>query len=176
MLKIIISFATRFLRHKQLKISINILAYLLIATFTATAKAELNCNHTADSFKCVQFVRNYDGNTITINIDNVHPLIADKVKIDLKNTITPRIRARSKCEKDLAKKAKKFVQTKLKKAKIINITEAERLTKFGFQGNVIADGENIAESLIAQQLAVRKTAEVKNAKNIDWCNNNSSSQ
>jgi endonuclease YncB( thermonuclease family) len=141
---------------------------ILASISTASAYAGKSCAHDASSFNCVTFVDNYDANSLTINIDDVHPIIASKVKVDIKGVLTPSITSKNKCEKQLAKDAKKFVKTFMKSAKEIRVTELERERKFAFKGKVIADGKDLGDLLLNKKFAVKAEKKLK-SKDVNWC-------
>ena len=60
-------------------------------------------------FNNVQYVKNYDGNTITVNILKVHPLLGYHIKIRIRGIDCPEIRSHCLKEKQLAIKAKNIV-------------------------------------------------------------------
>jgi len=66
---------------------------------------------TYGSFYNAQYVRNYDGDTVTFNIPNIHPVLGEKVSIRVRGIDTPEIRGKCQKEKDLAYEAKAVVQT-----------------------------------------------------------------
>ena len=49
--------------------------YILLYSHVCLAYTEnpLDCDHTDTRFNCVKYVSNYDGDTITIDIPNIHP-------------------------------------------------------------------------------------------------------
>ena len=61
-------------------------------------QAEESCVHDDSSFRCVKYVKNYDADTITFNVPNVHPLIGKKINIRVLGVDTPEIRTKNKCE------------------------------------------------------------------------------
>jgi endonuclease YncB( thermonuclease family) len=81
----------------------------------------VECVHDNKNFRCVEFVSNYDGDTITVNIPNVHPLIGSNAAVRLKGVDAPELRSKKPCEKKMAKKVRAFVYKKLKKAKTIEL-------------------------------------------------------
>jgi micrococcal nuclease len=84
------------------------------------------CVHTGQEFNCVRFVKNYDADTITVDIPGLHPLIGKSMNIRVKGVDTPEIRTKNKCEKEKGRHAKKLVTNLLKKAKRIDLKNIER--------------------------------------------------
>ena len=59
----------------------------------------VDCIHDEKTFRCVQYVRNYDADTITFNIPKTHPLLGKEANIRVFGVDTPEIRTRNKLEK-----------------------------------------------------------------------------
>ena len=108
-----------------------------------------------DRFKNVRFVDNYDGDTITVNIKGVHPIIGDEIRIRLKGVDTPELNSKSACEKEIAKKAKKLTYDFVSKAKKgPSLENCERGTFFRLLCDVLVDNKNLATYLIDQEVGV----------------------
>ena len=43
--------------------------------------ADQNCTHDERTFRCVKYIKNYDADTITFDIPNIHPLLGKKISI-----------------------------------------------------------------------------------------------
>ena len=123
------------------------------------------CIQGLDSFKCLEFVDNYDGDTVTFNIPNIHPVFGQKLKISLIDVKAPTTYSRNKCEKELAKETKFLVRNIFKNAKFIEAKNIVRDKKFGLKGNIFVDGKNLSEQLIEN----RKAVPIKDYRNTDWC-------
>lgn len=113
-----------------------------------------------------QYVRNYDGDTVTFNIPNIHPVIGEKVSIRVRGIDTPEIRGKCQKEKDLAYEAKAVAKNALVGAKDITLTEIGRGKYFRLVANIIADGTSLAQILLDKELAVVYTGGTKNK---NWC-------
>jgi endonuclease YncB( thermonuclease family) len=107
------------------------------------------------SFKNVEYVKNYDGDTITVNIKNLHPLIGNNINIRVNGIDTPEMRGGCEKSKALAIEAKLVVQELLTNAKQISLVNCTRGKYFRICSDVYADNINIASLLIAKGLAVR---------------------
>ena len=125
------------------------------------------CRHTSTSFKCVEFVRNYDGDTITVNIPKVHTFFGKEMSIRVRGVDTPEIRTKDDCEKAKAYEAKEFVNNLLIKAKKINLENIDKDKYFRIVADIKFDGKNIAQNLIDSGLAYPYDGGTK--KDIDWC-------
>ena len=103
-------------------------------------QVSLECKHDQQNFRCVEYVKNYDGDTITVNIPGVHPLIGNKVKVRILNVDTAEMRTKDQCEKQKAQQAQKIVENLLKQAKKINLENIQRDKYFRILADVKADG------------------------------------
>lgn len=126
-----------------------------------------DCKHTENTFKCVKYVKNYDADTVTFNIPDVHPLIGKSVNIRVFGVDTPEIRTKNQCEKTKAKNAKKLVASLLKKAKRIDLEKIQRGKYFRIVADVIIDGKSLSEYLLKNGLAYAYNGGKK--KKMNWC-------
>ena len=97
-------------------------------------------------FKNVEFIRNYDGDTITVNIPNVHPIIGHYMNIRLRGVDTDEIRGNP--DKKKAIEAKLFVNNILTKANKIDLMNMSRGKYFRIVADVMADGVSISDLLV----------------------------
>ena len=125
------------------------------------------CRHTSSKFKCVEPVRNYDGDTITVNIPNVHKLFGEEISVRLLGIDTAEIRTSDDCEKDMAERAKLFVETELASARVIHLYNIERDKYFRIGADVILDGNSLSDKLIEENLAYPYEGGTK--PEVDWC-------
>ena len=114
----------------------------------------------------VEYVKNYDGDTITFNIPNIQPIIGNKISIRVYGVDCPEIKGHCLQEKILAQKAKKFVQGKCRQGKRIDLTNIRRGKYFRIVANVIIDGEDLSDELLNNLLAIPYFGEKKE----NWCN------
>lgn len=126
-----------------------------------------NCQHDEKTFRCVKYIKNYDGDTVTFFIPGVHPLLGNNISIRVYGVDTPEKRTKNLCEKNVANLAQKEVQDILKSASNINLENISRGKYFRIVANVIADGVDISAVLINKKLAY--TYHGKTKKKIDWC-------
>jgi micrococcal nuclease len=137
---------------------------LLVSTQTVLAS---DCENTPNSFNCVNFVRNYDGDTITFNIDDVHPLLGSEISVRVLGVDTPEIRGTSGCEKNKALKVKDFVGTILNSAARIDLVNVQRDKYFRVLADVLVDGESLSDMLIERRYAYPYYGGTK--QDINWC-------
>lgn len=125
------------------------------------------CKHEPKVFRCVQYVDNYDGDTLTVNIPDVHPLIGTKMSVRIAGVDTAEIKGKAPCEKQMATKARDFVATKLKQAKKIELANIDRDKYFRIVADVMVDGQSITTLLLQNKLAYGYDGGTKARP--DWC-------
>ena len=135
----------------------------LVLSFSAWG----DCSHTATRFNCVKYVKNYDGDTVTVNIPGLHPIVGKKISVRVNGIDTPEKRTKDKCEKKLSRTAQKLTQSLLKNAKRIDLINVQRGKYFRIVADVIADGKNIGDILIKNKLAYEYHGKTKTK--MDWC-------
>jgi len=151
------------------KISKYILNVILIiyAVFCSDMAVSEDCQHTKLTFKCVKYLYNYDGDTVTFHIPNVHPLLGDKMSVRLYGVDTPEIKGKDICEKRAAQVAKRLVQIELTNAKIIHLKNIQKGKYFRIVADIIYDGKSLSDLLISKKLAYRYYGDKK--LKINWC-------
>lgn len=95
----------------------------------------------------------YDGDTFRCTIKILHPLIGRNVSIRLSGVDTPEIRDKRPHIKKLARLAKYFTQSMLRKAERIELRNTKRGKYFRIVADVYCDGKNLSQSLIDAGLA-----------------------
>ena len=149
-------------------VSLLIFSQLLFGFCTiANATETKNCQHDKDTFRCVKFIKNYDADTITVNIPDVHPLIGEKVSVRILGIDAPEIKGKNNCEKDKARIAQRLVENLLKNAKRIELQNVQKDKYFRILADVVADGKNIKDIVIKNNLAYEYSGGSK--LNVDWC-------
>lgn len=115
----------------------------------------------------VAFIGNYDADTIRFNIPLWNNITLVDQPFRLLHIDTPEIRGKCVKEKTLAKKAKLYVENKLKNAHKIQVTFQDTADSFGrVLGEVTIDNKiNLAIDLICKGYAV----EYEKRKVNDWC-------
>ena len=115
----------------------------------------------------VEFLGNYDGDTVKVNIPWIHSLLGKEISIRLRGVDTPEIRTRDACEKAMANVAKSFVFKKITESKKIELKNCERGKYFRLVCDINLDGKNLTEMLIKQKLGYPYDGGSK--QNRDWC-------
>ena len=125
------------------------------------------CAHDTQTFRCVQYVRNYDADTITFNIANVHPLIGNKIPVRVRGVDTPEIKGKLPCEKEAARTAKRLIENVLKNAKRIDLENVGKDKYFRILADVVVDGRPLKDILLKNNLAY--LYEGKTKQKLNWC-------
>ena len=112
------------------------------------------------------YLRNYDGDTITFNLPDLHPIVGEKIAIRVNGIDTPEIRGNCAKEKYDAKQAKQMVADILKEAETITLRNMKRGKYFRIAADVIVDGESLADILIEAGMAIKYNG---GKKTYEWC-------
>ncbi len=130
-----------------------------------------NCEHTSQSFACVRYLSNYDGDTITFHLPGVHPYFGKNAKVRVMGIDAPELRPKGMagpCETEWGRVAKKLVEAELKNAKRIDLVGLGHPEKFGrILAQVEYDGKNLKDVLLKNYLAVPYQGQKK--QKINWC-------
>jgi len=120
-----------------------------------------------ETFQNVQFVKNYDGDSITFNIPNAPAIFGKNMIIRLRGIDTPELKKKS-CPTAMlkAKQAKQLVYSLLINAHIINLHHIGRGKYFRMLADVEFDGQDLATALLDQNLAVKYSGGKKESH---WC-------
>lgn len=137
--------------------------FLLLISFSAHSE----CRHSDDSFNCVKYLKNYDGDTISFNIDNVPKILGSNISVRVRGVDTPEIKGKLPCEKESARIAQKLVHNLLENSKVINLKSIERDKYFRILAEIEFDGRNLSETLIKNNLAYPYNGGTK--EKVDWC-------
>jgi len=137
---------------------------LILAVLALTLSSEAKPQYGSLSVSKVNSV--YDGDTFRVDIDALPPIIGKNIRIRVNGVDTPEIRGKCQYEKDLAVKARDFVQDKLTNAKHINLINVQRGKYFSIVAHVLIDDISLSQLLLDNQLAYEYTGGKKNS----WCN------
>jgi micrococcal nuclease len=114
----------------------------------------------------VVFVKNYDGDTLTVNIPGYPDIIGKEISIRVLGIDSPEIKGICDKEVLLAVEAKRFVNSELTKASKIDIVEVGRDKYFRIDGDVIYDGKSLRKEMLDREYAIPYDGNTK--VNI-WC-------
>ncbi|MBY0353969.1 thermonuclease family protein [Candidatus Babeliales bacterium] len=100
-----------------------------------------------------KLVNVYDGDTFTVQVDG-WPEIIREVSVRVFGIDTPEMKDKNPAVKQRAQEAKEFAKGALEAANVIELRELQRDKYFRILAKVYVDGQNLAEMLIAANLAV----------------------
>jgi micrococcal nuclease len=145
-----------------------------VITFIAVTAAVLpvrasapGCGHDDTAFRCVKFVRIYDGDTITVDIPDVHPLLGKAVGVRIRDVDTAEIKGTRPCEKEAARTAKRLVENLLHNSKRIDLVNIGRDKYWRVLADVMIDGRSVKDVLLKNKLAYSYDGGTK--QKVDWC-------
>ena len=125
---------------------------ITILFFIVVASAYSKTQQTYGNLVC-GFVKNYDGDTITVNIPDVHPIIGKHISVRINGIDTPELRGTTGEIKEKARTAKRMVTNLCKKAKILELRNIKRGKYFRIVADVYVDEKCLADTLIKNGLA-----------------------
>ena len=151
-----------------MKLSIIILLLLFMNSVIAfhPPSAQKPCAHTHNIFHCVKYLKNYDGDTITVHIKGIHPLLGQNIPVRIRGVDTAELNASTACEKEKARAAKKFVFSILSTARRIDLENVKRGKYFRILADVKVDGVSLGDMLLNKHLAVPYGGKKKKT---NWC-------
>lgn len=127
-----------------------------------------SCDHERTAFHCVEYVKNYDADTVTFNIPNVHPIIGNKVGVRLRGIDTPEVNGDLPCEREASARAKIFVESLLINAQDISLVNIGKDKYFRILADIKFDGRDLKDILIKNKLGY--PYEGKTKLKVNWCN------
>lgn len=154
-----------------MKVINTILAAIVFSIgFSATANA-------TDIY--AEYVRNYDGDTVTVNlvdlrdidVDGTYSALWHKIGIRVRGLDTPEMRGKCPAEKALAREAKSFVRDIVKNAEYLSLRDVSRGKYFRLVADIIVnpgtpDELNLKDALFEAGLAVPYDG---GRKSHSWC-------
>lgn len=144
---------------------IKVIAILLL--LSCSGYSAENCTHDNHTLRCVKFLKNYDGDTLTFDVPGVHPLIGKKISVRVAHLDTPEIKGKLPCEKEAARTAQRLIESLLKNATRIDLANVERDKYFRILADVIVDGRSVKDLLMKNSLAYNYEGGTK--LKVDWC-------
>ncbi len=127
------------------------------------------CQHTSSIFRCVKYISNYDGDTVTVSIPGQHELFGELVSVRLNGIDTPEKRTRNACEKKLSIIASNYLRYRILKSRsgTIELRDIQRGKYFRVVAEIWVNGKNINKDMIKRKLAVPYFGDTKT--DVDWC-------
>lgn len=101
-----------------------------------------------------KFIRNYDGDTLTVDVNDWPPIIGERISVRINGIDTPEIRGGNEQTRVLAKKAKLLVNFLLRSSDTIILKNPHRGKYFRIVADVEFSGIDLGEILIALGYAV----------------------
>lgn len=129
--------------------------------------ANASCRHSSDELSCVEYIKNYDGDTLTFNIKQVHPLLGDQISVRVFGIDTAEMSSKDSCETQMAHAAQQEVERLMKRAQRIDLVHAQRGKFFRVVADIIFDGKSLQEHMLKKKLAVPYLGGHK--EYVDWC-------
>ena len=141
-----------------------ILFFLLQLTSSVMAD---DCEHDAKNFRCVEFLYNHDGDTLTVEIPDVPAVLGHRAVVRVRGIDAAEMNGNGLCERDMAIRAQVEVSTLLRSAKRIDLLHIDRDKYFRILTDVMVDGKSLSGILISSHLAVPYNGKKKPV--VDWC-------
>jgi len=136
---------------------------LILTLFSAPLLAKAKTPYPTISVEDIVSI--YDGDTFRVNIKGYPAVIGKNIPIRVSGVDTPEIRGKCPYEKQLARKAKQFTVSALRKAKNITLHNIERGKYFRLVADVYLDGQSLGQQLVKNKLAYIYDAGTKRS----WC-------
>ncbi|MBK7844497.1 MAG: thermonuclease family protein [Bdellovibrionales bacterium] len=152
--------------YKRLRIISSLISIFFFSHSLATASE--NCAHDQKTFRCVKYIKNYDGDTVTVEIPDIHPLLGKNISVRILGIDTPEKNGTKPCEKAKARDARRLVENLMKQAKRIDLKNIDRDKYFRILADVWVDNKSISEVLIKNKLAYPYDGGRK-PTSISWC-------
>lgn len=125
------------------------------------------CAHDATTFRCVKYLKNYDADTVTVQIPGVHPLLGEKISVRVRHIDAPEIKGKLPCEKEAARIAQRLVENQLKRAKRIDLKNVDRDKYFRVLADIEVDGKDLKAIVEKNHLSVAYEGGTK--QKLNWC-------
>jgi micrococcal nuclease len=142
----------------------------LFACNSAQSEIDSSCEHGPTHLRCVKYLKNYDGDTVTVNVPGVHPLLGKEISVRIHGIDTPEKSGKKPCEKERAREAQRLVENLLSRAGNIELRNIARDKYFRILADVYADGKSLSEALLKNKLAYPYDGGRKMAS-VNWCRN-----
>ena len=141
------------------------IAIVLLIVCIALDAASIN-NKNFGSVRVDEVTSIYDGDTFRAMVKGWPLLIGERIGIRIKGIDTPEMKGKCAAEKALARKAKQYTVSLLRRAKTVELRNMKRGKYFRIVADVYADGRNVGASLVEKGFAVPYDGGTKTK---DWC-------
>lgn len=137
-----------------------------------TPQVKVFATLTTTNFRNVEYVDNFDGDTVTVNLPNSIPnIFSYEIPVRVRHIDTAEIKGSTKCEREMAVLAKDLVSSLLKRAKKIDLEDVGRDLYFRLLAEIwVYDNVKIiplSAYLLEQGYAVPYEGGTK--PKVDWC-------
>jgi len=128
---------------------------LLCATLIVLGLALNEClaKATYGDLKITRVVSVYDGDTIRVDIENIHSIIGNNIGIRINGIDTPEMRDKRPQVKLKAIKARDYLRQLINKAEQIELRNIQRGKYFRIAGDLYLDGVNVSSLMMNKGLA-----------------------
>ena len=118
----------------------------------------------------MKVVEVYDGDTIFVDINGIHPLFGKRIGIRFAEIDAPELQTTDICERNKGFKAKALVEEFVNKAHRVDIVDVKRDQYFRIVGTVLVDGKSISDydyqtrsclSLLRRKKAAKRLVQLK---------------
>lgn len=147
---------------KKFNIILYVTMFIILFGF---AHSSFSANTEYGDLENVKLIRVYDGDSITVNIPSVHPIIGKSVGVRLAHIDTPELSGKCAKEKELAYKAKDAVLQMVPPDKVITLRHIRRDMYFRILADVEMGGIDVGTKLIELGLARLYEGSTKKS----WC-------
>ena len=89
----------------------------------------------------------YDGDTFTVNLSGCPTIFCQHISVRINGIDTPEIKGKCPSEIERAKQAKRFLEDKLRSAKLIELRNPVRDKYFRIRADVFIDGISVADEI-----------------------------
>lgn len=113
------------------------------------------------NFFGVQYVRNYDGDTATVNIFEVHPILGREIGVRIAGIDTPEIGSGEK-----ALKAKIYLEELLTSAKQIDLRKCTRGKYFRIVCDIMVDDQSVSSMIVGEGYSVWLEGSDENSRGV----------
>lgn len=139
----------------------NILKFVFLVSLILWSDITVGCANTPTTFECVKLLYVVDGDTIKVDIKDVHPLLGSGILVRISGIDSPEIHSKRPCERKSATEARRFVEDMLLNAKQIDLTNVQRDKYFRILSDVLVDGDLVSAKILKKNLAVAYSGETK---------------
>ena len=109
----------------------------------------------SSNYSSVEYISNYDADTIAISHPDLHPLLGIPIKVRVNGIDSPEIRSKVPCNKETARQGKKYVAAKIMLSKRLDLKNCKKGKYFNrIICDFYIDGQNLADALIKNRLAI----------------------